>query len=74
MFGCLKRTLKDYEFAKIVKGRQKKVTLAYEVMKTMFQIDKFAFEGFFKKTLNNMVHFWLKLDYKKLQKDIEDLN
>ena len=50
LFGHVKRTLSDFEFEKGVKGKQKPVRLTLEVMKTMFSVDRYTFEGLFKKT------------------------
>ena len=36
MFGYIKRFMKDYEFSVNVKGAEKKLVLAYEIMKVMF--------------------------------------
>jgi len=47
-----------------VKNRPLK--LAYSVIKTMFGIKEYNLEGFFRKTLNNMLNFWFKLNRDKL--------
>lgn len=47
--------MKDYEF-------KKKESTAEEIMKEMFNLSKQRIGGFFKKTLNNMLLFWLRLD------------
>ena len=47
--------MKDYEF-------KKKESTAEEIMNEMFNLSKQRIGGFFKKTLNNMLLFWLRLD------------
>ena len=41
---------------------QKKEKLAFEITKILFDTEKAIYEGFYKKTMNNMVHFWYKLN------------
>ena len=50
LFGYVKRTLSDFEFEKGKKGMVKTRILAFEVMKVMFGVKRYTFEGFFKKT------------------------
>ena len=50
----MKRTLSDFEFERGKKGMVKTRILAFEVMKVMFGVKRYTFEGFFKKTLQNM--------------------
>ena len=47
--------MKDYEF-------KKKESTAEEIMNEMCNLSKQRIGGFFKKTLNNMLLFWLRLD------------
>ena len=68
MFGHVKSKLKDFEFP--LKTKKKPEKLAFEVQKAMFQIKKYTFEGFFKKTLNNMLQFWFTLKREKLLRKI----
>ena len=51
LFGHVKRTLSDFEFERGKKGMVKTRILAFEVMKVMFGVKRYTFEGFFKKTL-----------------------
>ena len=50
LFGHVKRTLSDFEFEKGIRGKHKPQRLTLEVMKVMFGVDRYTFEGFFKKT------------------------
>jgi hypothetical protein len=58
MFGMVKVKLKDYEF-------KKKEALTKEVMRTLFNLSLHNFNGFYKKTLDNMLKYWLYLDRTK---------
>ena len=58
--------MSDFEFEKGVKGKQKPPRLTLEVMKVMFSVDRYTFEGFFKKTFQNMLSFWMNLKRDKL--------
>ncbi len=60
MFGHIKRVLKDFEFPR--KTKDKKERLTHEVLKVIYHIKEYTFDGFFKKTLLNMKQFWLNLD------------
>ena len=53
--------MQDYEYSNNVKAKDKPKTLAYEIQKLIFQIGQSHMEGFWKKTLNNMLLFWFKL-------------
>ena len=68
LFGYVKRSLKDFTFR--YKVKEKPLKLAKKVSKLMFDAKKTSIEGFYKKTLLNMIHFWLKLDRNKLIKKI----
>jgi len=62
MFGYVKRCMKDFEFEKGDKNKPER--LAFEVLKSIFDIQKYRFEGFFRKTFQNISYFWFKLDRK----------
>ena len=66
LFGYVKRTLQDFEFPPRLKAKYKPQALAFEVTKTMFEVNKYTIEGFYKKTLSNMLNFWFKFDREKL--------
>ena len=66
LFGYVKRKLKDFEFERDIKGQLKRQRLAFEVMKVMFEVKRYTFEGFFKKTLQNMLSFWINLKREKI--------
>ena len=40
----------DFEFERGIKGKTKKKRLVFELMKVMFNVKRYTFEGFFKKT------------------------
>ena len=63
MFGYVKGAMKDYVFR-----RKEDTTL--EIMRVMFGIDKARMQGYFKKTLQNMLMFWWKLDLDHLKAKI----
>ena len=42
--------MSDFEFEKGKRGMEKTRILAFEVMKVMFGVKRYTFEGFFKKT------------------------
>jgi len=58
----VKKQLEDFEFPPRTSGKEKRQKLAFEITKVMFDAEKSRYEGFYKKTLNNMVNFWFKLD------------
>ena len=58
MFGMLKRNLKDFEF-------KTKEELTTQVIQTLFNLKPNNFNGFFKKTLDNILKYWLYLDRSK---------
>ena len=66
LFGHVKRKLSDFEFERGTKGKEKPKKLALEVMKVMFGVKRYTFEGFFKKTFQNMLSFWINLKRDKL--------
>ena len=70
LFGYVKRTLSDFEFERGKKGMVKTRILAFEVMKVMFGVKRYTFEGFFKKTLQNMLSFWINLKREKLLRSL----
>jgi len=65
MFGCIKRILKDFEFKHDVKAKNKPKELAKKVASTAYSLEKRYFEGFYKKSLQNMCEFWSNLDRQK---------
>ena len=71
LFGHVKRTLSDFEFERGKKGMVKTRILAFEVMKVMFGVKKYTFEGFFKRTLQNMLSFWINLNREKLLRSLD---
>ena len=66
LFGYVKKTLQDFEFPPRLKAKLKPQGLAFEVSKKMFGVNKYTIEGFYKKTLSNMLNFWFRFDRKKL--------
>ena len=70
LFGHVKRKLRDFEFEKGIKGKEKPLRLAFEVMKVMFEVKRYTFEGFFKKTFQNMLSFWINLKREKLLRSL----
>ena len=57
----MKRVLRDIELDKI-EAKVRKERLAYLVQKTMFGVDEETFDGFFKRSLHNMIQFWYKME------------
>ena len=74
LFGHVKRKLSDFEFEKGKKGKEKPLRLAFEVMKVMFEVERYTFEGFFKKTFQNMLSFWINLQREKLLTSLQQLD
>ena len=71
LFGHVKRTLSDFEFERGKKIKMEKLRiLAFEVMKVMFGVKRYTFEGFFKKTFQNMLSFWINLKREKLLRSL----
>ena len=58
MFGHIKQSMKDFEFPNKTKNKPEK--LVFEILKVIYGIKRYTFEGFFKKTFLNMKQFWLK--------------
>ena len=73
LFGYVKRKLSDFEFTG-ERGKQKPPRLAFEVMRVMFGIERYTFEGFFKRTFQNMLTFWIKLKREKLLNRLDELD
>ena len=74
LFGHVKRKLSDFEFKRGEIGKKKPLRLAFEVMKVMFEVQQYTFEGFFKKTFQNMLSFWINLKREKLLRSLEQLD
>ena len=51
----------------------KRQRLAFEVMKVMFGVKRYTFEGFFKKTFQNMLSFWINLKREKILNNLEEI-
>ena len=66
LFGYIKKALQDFEFPLRLKSKYKPQVLAFEVSKNMFEVGKYTMEGFYKKTLSNILNFWFRYDRKKL--------
>ena len=63
MFGLIKSKMKDYYF-------KNKEDTAFHIMKEMFGLNLKYIQGFFKKTLQNMLFFWFKLNWEKFKEKI----
>jgi hypothetical protein len=66
LFGYVKKALQDFEFPPRLKSKYKPQMLAFEVSKKMFEVDKYTIQGFYKKTLSNMLNFWFRFDREQL--------
>ncbi len=59
MFSLTKNRMKDFTF-------KKKEQLTKKVLEIFFNISTKEFYGFFNKTLDNILKFWLYTKWKKL--------
>ena len=64
MFGYIKRKLQDMDF----KSKEDATEI---ITKAMFALDSKIIESFYRKTLNNMLHFWFNLNRSKISEMIE---
>jgi hypothetical protein len=58
MFGMVKRRLKDYEF-------KTKEELTKTVIDIFYSLKAHNFNGFFRKSLDNILKYWLYLNRNK---------